>query len=43
MPKYTTYNGVESDIDFNDNGVMVLGSGVYRIVSKLKYIFTKPC
>ncbi|KAI4745010.1 carbamoyl-phosphate synth [Aureobasidium sp. EXF-12298] len=34
---YTTYNGVESDIDFNDNGVMVLGSGVYRIGSSVEF------
>ncbi|KAI8342161.1 hypothetical protein BC941DRAFT_415556 [Chlamydoabsidia padenii] len=26
---YMTYNAVEHDIDFNDNGIMVLGSGVY--------------
>ncbi|THX43522.1 carbamoyl-phosphate synth [Aureobasidium pullulans] len=34
---YTTYNGVESDIDFNDNGIMVLGSGVYRIGSSVEF------
>lgn len=28
---YTTYNAIEHDVDFNDRGVMVLGSGVYRI------------
>ncbi|KEQ91412.1 hypothetical protein AUEXF2481DRAFT_48258 [Aureobasidium subglaciale EXF-2481] len=32
---YTTYNGTESDVEFNDNGVMVLGSGVYRIGSSV--------
>src|SRR6266702_2986137 len=30
---YTTYNAIEHDIDFEDRGVMVLGSGVYRIGS----------
>ncbi|THW60021.1 carbamoyl-phosphate synth [Aureobasidium pullulans] len=34
---YTTYNGVESDIDFNDNGIMGLGSGVYRIGSSVEF------
>lgn len=34
---YTTYNGIESDIDFNDNGIMVLGSGVYRIGSSVEF------
>ncbi|KAK6001103.1 hypothetical protein QM012_003186 [Aureobasidium pullulans] len=34
---YTTYNGIESDVDFNDNGVMVLGSGVYRIGSSVEF------
>ncbi|KAG9536707.1 carbamoyl-phosphate synth, partial [Aureobasidium melanogenum] len=34
---YTTYNGVESDVEFNDNGVMVLGSGVYRIGSSVEF------
>lgn len=34
---YTTYNGTESDIDFNDQGVMVLGSGVYRIGSSVEF------
>ncbi|KAG9953414.1 bifunctional carbamoylphosphate synthetase/aspartate transcarbamylase, partial [Aureobasidium melanogenum] len=34
---YTTYNGVESDVQFNDNGVMVLGSGVYRIGSSVEF------
>ncbi|OBZ72818.1 Protein pyrABCN, partial [Grifola frondosa] len=28
---YTSYNAVEHDITFDDCGVMVLGSGVYRI------------
>ncbi|KAI4797481.1 carbamoyl-phosphate synth, partial [Aureobasidium sp. EXF-8845] len=34
---YTTYNASESDIEFNDNGVMVLGSGVYRIGSSVEF------
>ena len=34
---YLTYNGSESDIDFEDHGVMVLGSGVYRIGSSVEF------
>jgi carbamoyl-phosphate synthase/aspartate carbamoyltransferase len=34
---YLTYNGTESDLDFNDKGVMVLGSGVYRIGSSVEF------
>ncbi|KAJ4301811.1 Carbamoyl-phosphate synthase [Kalmusia sp. IMI 367209] len=34
---YLTYNGTEHDINFNDNGVMVLGSGVYRIGSSVEF------
>lgn len=34
---YLTYNGTESDIIFNDQGVMVLGSGVYRIGSSVEF------
>ncbi|KAF1347087.1 hypothetical protein BDV97DRAFT_358498 [Delphinella strobiligena] len=34
---YTTYNGTESDVNFSDNGVMVLGSGVYRIGSSVEF------
>ncbi|XP_006456591.1 hypothetical protein AGABI2DRAFT_188488 [Agaricus bisporus var. bisporus H97] len=34
---YTTYNGVEHDIEFEDRGVMVLGSGVYRIGSSVEF------
>ena len=34
---YTTYNAVEHDIKFNDRGVMVLGSGVYRIGSSVEF------
>lgn len=32
-----TYNGIEHDIDFDDKGVMVLGSGVYRIGSSVEF------
>ncbi|TPX55549.1 hypothetical protein PhCBS80983_g05229 [Powellomyces hirtus] len=34
---YMTYNGVEHDITFEDKGVMVLGSGVYRIGSSVEF------
>jgi len=34
---YTTYNAVEHDISFEDKGVMVLGSGVYRIGSSVEF------
>lgn len=34
---YLTYNGTEHDINFNDRGVMVLGSGVYRIGSSVEF------
>ncbi|PCH34671.1 carbamoyl-phosphate synth [Wolfiporia cocos MD-104 SS10] len=34
---YTTYNAVEHDVDFEDRGVMVLGSGVYRIGSSVEF------
>lgn len=34
---YLTYNGSESDIEFSDQGVMVLGSGVYRIGSSVEF------
>lgn len=34
---YITYNASESDVDFNDHGVMVLGSGVYRIGSSVEF------
>lgn len=34
---YTTYNAMEHDVDFNDRGVMVLGSGVYRIGSSVEF------
>ncbi|RCI03467.1 hypothetical protein CU098_002366, partial [Rhizopus stolonifer] len=34
---YMTYNAVEHDIEFNDKGIMVLGSGVYRIGSSVEF------
>ncbi|KAL8991828.1 MAG: hypothetical protein Q9169_007618, partial [Polycauliona sp. 2 TL-2023] len=34
---YMTYNGSEHDIDFHDHGIMVLGSGVYRIGSSVEF------
>lgn len=34
---YTTYNAVEHDVTFDDCGVMVLGSGVYRIGSSVEF------
>ena len=34
---YLTYGGSEHDIEFNDHGVMVLGSGVYRIGSSVEF------
>jgi carbamoyl-phosphate synthase/aspartate carbamoyltransferase len=34
---YMTYNAIEHDITFEDNGVMVLGSGVYRIGSSVEF------
>merc|ERR1719247_1705675 len=34
---YMTYNGDEHDVDFNDPGTMVLGSGVYRIGSSVEF------
>ncbi|KAG6812083.1 hypothetical protein H0H92_004447 [Tricholoma furcatifolium] len=34
---YTTYNAFEHDVSFNDRGVMVLGSGVYRIGSSVEF------
>ena len=36
---YLTYNGTEHDIDFKDHGVLVLGSGVYRIGSSVEFDF----
>ncbi|OCF54288.1 carbamoyl-phosphate synthase arginine-specific large chain [Kwoniella mangroviensis CBS 10435] len=34
---YTTYNASTHDVDFNENGTMVLGSGVYRIGSSVEF------
>ena len=34
---YLTYNGCEHDITFDSSGVMVLGSGVYRIGSSVEF------
>jgi carbamoyl-phosphate synthase/aspartate carbamoyltransferase len=34
---YLTYNGSAHDIPFDDEGVMVLGSGVYRIGSSVEF------
>ena len=34
---YLTYNACENDIKFDDTGVMVLGSGVYRIGSSVEF------
>lgn len=34
---YTTYNALEHDVTFEDRGIMVLGSGVYRIGSSVEF------
>ncbi|KAF7558388.1 hypothetical protein G7046_g5775 [Stylonectria norvegica] len=34
---YMTYNASEHDVTFDDHGVMVLGSGVYRIGSSVEF------
>ena len=34
---YMSYNALEDDVDFEDHGVMVLGSGVYRIGSSVEF------
>src|SRR3954447_21695850 len=34
---YLTYNASEHDVSFDDHGVMVLGSGVYRIGSSVEF------
>jgi carbamoyl-phosphate synthase / aspartate carbamoyltransferase len=34
---YTTYNGSEHDVTFDDRGIMVLGSGNYRIGSSVEF------
>lgn len=34
---YTSYNGTHDDVKFDDQGTMVLGSGVYRIGSSVEF------
>ncbi|KAM3439528.1 hypothetical protein NHJ13734_003693 [Beauveria thailandica] len=34
---YTTYNGSSHDVTFDDNGTVILGSGVYRIGSSVEF------
>ncbi|KAJ3216809.1 hypothetical protein HDU67_008895 [Dinochytrium kinnereticum] len=34
---YMTYNAMEHDMTFNDSGIMVVGSGVYRIGSSVEF------
>lgn len=34
---YTTYNATKNDVEFTDNGMLVLGSGVYRIGSSVEF------
>ncbi|CDF90293.1 ZYBA0S06-05204g1_1 [Zygosaccharomyces bailii CLIB 213] len=34
---YTTYNATKNDVDFTDKGMLVLGSGVYRIGSSVEF------
>ncbi|KAI8459614.1 carbamoyl-phosphate synthase arginine-specific large chain [Phakopsora pachyrhizi] len=34
---YTTYHATEHDLEFDENGTMVLGSGVYRIGSSVEF------
>ena len=34
---YLTYNGTENDVTFQEKGIMVLGSGVYRIGSSVEF------
>ncbi|KAL2913075.1 carbamoyl-phosphate synthase (glutamine-hydrolyzing) cpa2 [Polyrhizophydium stewartii] len=34
---YTTYNATTNDVTFDDKGIMVLGSGVYRIGSSVEF------
>ncbi|KAL7272696.1 carbamoyl-phosphate synthase (glutamine-hydrolyzing) cpa2 [Rhizina undulata] len=34
---YTTYNATEHDVKFDDNGIIILGSGVYRIGSSVEF------
>ena len=34
---YTTYNATKNDVEFNEHGMLVLGSGVYRIGSSVEF------
>ena len=34
---YTTYNASSHDVEFSDHGIIVLGSGVYRIGSSVEF------
>ncbi|PBP26851.1 carbamoyl-phosphate synthase arginine-specific large chain [Diplocarpon rosae] len=34
---YTTYNATTHDVTFNDHGIIILGSGVYRIGSSVEF------
>ncbi|KAK5131411.1 argininosuccinate lyase [Meristemomyces frigidus] len=34
---YTTYNATTHDVEFDDHGIVVLGSGVYRIGSSVEF------
>ena len=34
---YTTYNAISHDVEFDDHGVVILGSGVYRIGSSVEF------
>lgn len=34
---YTTYNATSNDVEFDEHGTMVLGSGVYRIGSSVEF------
>lgn len=34
---FTTYNATSHDVEFDENGTMVLGSGVYRIGSSVEF------
>jgi carbamoylphosphate synthase large subunit len=34
---YVTYHGSESDVTFDDHGIMVMGSGAYRIGSSVEF------
>lgn len=34
---YTTYNASEHDVTFDDHGILILGSGVYRIGSSVEF------